>query len=233
MAPGRRTRAAARGRAPRSRRGPPARSARGTASRAPRPRCAARRPTANAAAGGARRGAGRARARRGSRRCRGPDSRRGLRRAEPVERGRDRPQPARYACPRGLLADPEAARHLGVVELLDHPQAHGVALLGGKLGERARDRRTQLAQCGQLLDPRELLAVERRRLHAGTAHRAALGVTAAQRLVEHVARDPERPNGERVAVVRVAGGGAAAARTRGRTSRRRDRPRAGRRTCGA
>ena len=45
---------------------------------------------------------------------------------------------------------------------------------------------------------------QRRRLHAGAAHRAALGGAAAQRLVEDVARDPEDPCGERVGVVRVA-----------------------------
>ena len=125
-------------------------------------------------------------------------------RPEPVERARERPQAARHARPRRLLADPEPPRHLCVVELLDDPQAHRVALLVGELGERSGDGRAQLAQRRELLDADELLAVEHRRLHAGAAQRAPLGSAAAQRLVEDVARDPEDPRRQRVVIVRVA-----------------------------
>ena len=110
-----------------------------------------------------------------------------------VDRRGQRPQAARDARPRGLLGDAQARRDRRIAELVDDAQAHRLALLGPELGQRALDRRAQLAQGGELLDADLLLGLERRRLDAQASQRAALGAPAAQRLVQHVAPDAEDP----------------------------------------
>ena len=122
-----------------------------------------------------------------------------------VDRGGQCPQPARDPCPGGLLGHAEARRHRRVAELVDHAQAHRLALLGPELGQRALDRRAQLAQRRELLDADLLLGLERRRLDTEARQRAALGPPAAQRLVQHVAPDAEDPSRERIAVGWVGG----------------------------
>jgi hypothetical protein len=91
----------------------------------------------------------------------------------------------------------------GVAELVDDPQAHRLALLGAEVGKRSRHRGAQLAERGELLDAGLLVGGEDRRLDADAAQRPALGASAAQRLVQHVAPDAEHPGCERVVVGRV------------------------------
>lgn len=78
-----------------------------------------------------------------------------------------------------------------VPRLVDDPQPHGLALLWPELGERSLHDRAQLTERGEVLDPRLLVEVELRRLNAEPPQGAALGLTAPQRLVQDVARDPE------------------------------------------
>ena len=91
-----------------------------------------------------------------------------------VDRGGQRAQPARDPRPRGLLGDAEARRHRRVAQLVDDAQAHRLALLGPELGQRALDRRAQLAQGRELLDADLLLGLERRRLDAQARQGPAL-----------------------------------------------------------
>src|SRR4051812_13607283 len=61
------------------------------------------------------------------------------------------------------------------------------------------------AELGELLEARELVGRQLRWLDVQAVQRRALGAPAAQRVGQHVARDPERPGGERLGVVGVAG----------------------------
>jgi len=62
-------------------------------------------------------------------------------------------EPAAHAHPGGALAASEAARHVGVAELVQHPQPDRLGLFAGQRGERRRERIRERAQVGELLDP--------------------------------------------------------------------------------
>jgi len=123
-----------------------------------------------------------------------------------VQGAGQRPQAARDARPRGLLGDPEARGDRRVAELVDDAQPHRLALLGPELGQGRLDRRTQLAERGELLDAGLLVGVELRWLDAQAADRAALGAPLSQRLVQDVARDagPSSSQALRTLVMEVA-----------------------------
>src|SRR5204862_6806976 len=125
-----RGREAATGRESRWRGGGRERWARELAARRRAPVRAASEPDARGVAGDPTPRAGNRRARRGWPRGRARSPRALRSEFVTIDRGRQRPQPARDPRPRGLLGDAKARGHRGVAELVDDAQADRLALLG-------------------------------------------------------------------------------------------------------